>query len=204
MPSRSGTVFLLAATLATAACDKQSPAPEQANVAATAPATPDEVAPDEVVSSSKAAAPASGAVDRTHKGEAAPALAFVDPAGKKVTLADFRGRPVLLNLWATWCAPCIKEMPSLDAAAAGAEDRVRVLAVSQDMQREKVAPFFAQRKLTHLAPYTDADMGLSLHYRVNLPTTIMFDAAGRELWRVSGALDWNGAAAKALIAEATA
>lgn len=194
MPSRSGTVFLLVATLATAACDRQTPAPEQANVV-----TADEVAPDEVAPRTGSTAPKPGAVDRSHKGEAAPALAFFDPAGKKVTLADFRGKPVLLNLWATWCAPCIKEMPSLDAAAA--EGRVQVLAVSQDMQREKVAPFFAERKLTNLTAYTDPEMGLSLHYRVNLPTTIMFDAQGVELWRVSGALDWTGATAKALLAE---
>lgn len=158
------------------------------------------MAPDEVAPRAEAAAPAAGAVDRSHKDEAAPTLAFLDPAGNKVTLADFRGRPVLLNLWATWCAPCIKEMPSLDAAAGGA---VEVLAVSQDMQREKVAPFFAERKLTHLKPYVDPEMGLSLHYRVNLPTTILFDAKGRELWRVSGAMDWVGQEAKALMAEAT-
>lgn len=183
------------AALAAAACDRQTPAPEQANVAV----TPDEVSPDEVAPGTGTPAAKSGEIDRSHRGEAAPAVSFVDPAGKKVTLADFRGKPVLLNLWATWCAPCIKEMPSLDAAAA--DPRIQVLAVSQDMQPEKVAPFFTERKLARLKPYTDPDMGLSLHYRVNLPTTIMFDAEGRELWRVAGALDWTGDKAKALLAE---
>ena len=107
-----------------------------------------------------------------------------------------------MNLWATWCAPCIKEMPSLDAAADAMKGKVRVVAISQDMQREKVAPFFAERKLANLAPYVDPDLGLSLSYKVNLPTTIMLDAEGRELWRVSGAMEWNGAEAKALMAEA--
>lgn len=129
-------------------------------------------------------------------------MAFFDPAGKKITLAAFRGQPTLVNLWATWCAPCIKEMPSLDAAADAMKGKVRVVAISQDMQREKVAPFFAERKLANLAPYVDPDLGLSLSYRVNLPTTIMLDAEGRELWRVSGAMEWNGAEAKALMAEA--
>ena len=183
------------AALAAAGCDRQTAPPEQANVA-----TPGEVTSDEVAPRAGAAAPTAGAVDRAHKGEAAPTLGFLDPAGKKLTLADFRGKPVLLNLWATWCAPCIKEMPSLDAAAAS--DAVQVLAVSQDMQREKVAPFFADRKLARLKPYVDPEMGLSLHYRVNLPTTILFDAQGKEVWRVSGAMDWAGAEAKALIAEA--
>nr|WP_088366632.1 TlpA disulfide reductase family protein [Sphingomonas dokdonensis] len=197
MPSRSGTVFLLAAALTAAACDRQTPAPEQANVAA-----PDEVTSDEVTPGAGNAATPAGKVDRSHKGEAAPDVSFYDPAGKKITLAAFRGQPTLVNLWATWCAPCIKEMPSLDAAAEAMKGKVRVVAISQDMQREKVAPFFAERKLANLAPYVDPDLGLSLSYKVNLPTTIMLDAEGRELWRVSGAMEWNGAEAKALMAEA--
>jgi thiol-disulfide isomerase/thioredoxin len=199
MPSRSGTVFLLATALGASACDKQTPAQEQANVTS-AGVTADEVAPDNAAP----AAAAAGTVDRSHKGEAAPTVAFLDAAGKPVNLADFRGKPVLVNLWATWCAPCIKEMPSLDAAAAAAGDKVHVLAVSQDMQREKVAPFFAERKLTNLAPYADPELGLSLAYKANLPMTVMLDANGRELWRVSGAMDWAGAEATALIAEAGA
>lgn len=164
--------------------------------------TSDEVAPG--AGQPAAPAAAAGTVDRSHKGEAAPAVSFYDPAGKTVSLADFRGQPVLVNLWATWCAPCIKEMPSLDTAAAAMRGKIRVLAVSQDMQRGKVAPFFAERKLANLAPYVDPDLGLSVAYKVNLPTTIMLDAEGRELWRVSGAMDWAGAEARALMAEATA
>ncbi|MCC2980024.1 TlpA family protein disulfide reductase [Sphingomonas sp. IC4-52] len=159
---------------------------------------------DEVAPSKAQPAAAAGTVDRSHKGEAAPAVSFFDPAGKKISLADFRGEPVLLNLWATWCAPCIKEMPSLDVAAAAMRGKVRVIAVSQDMEREKVAPFFAERQLKNLDPYVDPDLGLSLTYKVNLPTTIMLGADGRELWRVSGAMDWAGPEAKALMDEATA
>ncbi len=167
-------------------------------MAAPADVTADEVAPG---ATSRAA---SAGFDRSHKGEAAPSLSFLDADGKKVSLASFRGKPVLVNLWATWCAPCIKEMPSLDAAARAADGRVHVVAVSQDMQREKVAPFFAARKLTNLVPYVDPELGLSLAYKANLPTTIMLDAKGREVWRYSGALDWTGEEASAAIAEASA
>ncbi|MFT3978429.1 MAG: TlpA disulfide reductase family protein [Sphingomonas bacterium] len=195
MASRSAIVFLLGLALAAGGCDKQRAGSGQATAADNA-ITADEVRPD-----SAAQAP-SGAVDRSHKGEAAPDVAFTAPDGRKVKLADFKGKPVLLNLWATWCAPCVKELPSLDALAAKTGDTVTLLAVSQDMQPEKVAPFVAARHLQRLKPYTDPDMGLSLGYRVNLPTTILFDSQGKEVWRTSGAMDWAGEDAGKLIAEA--
>lgn len=196
MLSRSAIVCLLAA-LATAACDRQTPAPTQANAT-----SPDEVTSDEVAPDDSPAVPESGEADRSHKGDAAPTLAFKSPDEEATTLAAFRGKPVLLNLWATWCAPCVREMPSLDATAAALDGKVQVLAVSQDMDVAKVAPFFAEKKLARLTPYTDPDLGLSLHYKANLPTTILYDAQGREIWRVLGALDWTGDKARALIAEA--
>ncbi|MGJ3628875.1 TlpA family protein disulfide reductase [Sphingomonas sp. MMS24-JH45] len=113
---------LLAALCATAACDKASPANGQAEANTAAPAEPP-VSPDEAAPS----APASraGAVDRSHAGEAPPAAAFTDAAGKRATIADFKGHAVLVNLWATWCAPCVKELPTLDAVAKGGDERRR-------------------------------------------------------------------------------
>ena len=189
-------ICLLGAALASAACDRRAGDNGQAEAPADAPLADEATAP-------AAGAPAAGAVDRSHKGEGAPAARFTTPEGSPTTLAAFAGRPVLVNLWATWCAPCVKEMPTLDAAAAALKGRVQVIAVSQDMDgRVKVDPFFAKRSFKALRPYTDPQLGLSLAYGANLPMTVLYDAGGRELWRVTGGMDWTGAKAKALLAEA--
>lgn len=196
MASRSAIVFLLGLAFTAGGCDRQSPGSGQATAAAD-----NAIAPDEVVATKPAQGKA-GAVDRAQHGTAAINAAFTGPDGKLAKLADFRGKPVLLNLWATWCAPCVKELPSLDALAAQSGDRVKVVAVSQDMDQAKVAPFVTARRLHRIQPYTDPQMNLSLGYRVNLPTTILFDSKGREVWRVSGAMDWASPEARKLIQEA--
>jgi thiol-disulfide isomerase/thioredoxin len=128
---------------------------------------------------------------------------FQDPTGKTARLADFRGKPVLVNLWATWCAPCVVEMPSLDALAAR-EPRLKVLALSQDLEgKAKVDPFFAERRFSKLEPFIDAELGMMTSLGVGtLPTTILYDGEGREVWRITGLEDWTGSRAKALIEEA--
>lgn len=143
-------------------------------------------------------------VDRSHKGKPAPTAAFTGPDDAPVTLAAFKGKPLLVNLWATWCAPCVAEMPTLDALAAQAGDRMTVLAVAQDLQgAEIVDPWFQKAGLKALQPYLDPQNGLLDAYNAALPTSIYYDAEGRELWRVVGAIDWQGDEAKALLAEAT-
>ena len=144
-----------------------------------------------------------GKLDRSHAGSAAPDVLFQDPAGEPASLADFRGKPVLVNLWATWCAPCVVEMPSLDALAAR-EPRIQVLALSQDMNGQaKVDAFFEQRKFARLEPYIDAELTLMTQLGVTtLPTTILYDSDGREVWRMAGLEDWQGSRAAELIAEA--
>jgi len=144
-----------------------------------------------------------GTLDRSHKGEAAPTAGFTDLAGKKASIADFKNRPVLLNLWATWCAPCIKEMPTLDALAGSKGESLVVLPVSQDYKgKEVVDPFLAKAGYKHLKPYLDTEMALSTGMNATLPTTILYDSTGKEVWRMSGDYDWSGEKAAALIAEA--
>ena len=141
-------------------------------------------------------------IDRSHKGEAAPSAAFTGPDDAAVTLAAFRGRPLLVNLWATWCAPCVAEMPTLDALAAKRGEAMAVIAVAQDLQgAEVVDPWFQKAGLKALQPYLDPENGLLDAANSALPTSIFYDAEGRELWRVIGAIDWQGDEAKALLAE---
>ena len=141
----------------------------------------------------KQAAP-TGRLDRSRAGRPAPATAFEDPDGAPATLADFRGKPVLVNLWATWCAPCIAEMPTLDALAARERDRLQVATISQDLDgRDKVEAFFARQGYRHLETWLDPQMALMGELKVDiLPTTILYDSAGREVWRVVGMEDWDG------------
>jgi len=151
----------------------------------------------------QASAPPSNAtaakVDRSHKGEAPPAVSFVAPDGKPTNVAAFKGKPVLVNLWATWCAPCIKEMPTLDAVAG----RMAVVAVSQDLEgAAKVAPFMAKAGLKNIKPYLDTAVALSTTYQASLPTSILYDSGGKEVWRVTGGMDWASQQATTLLAEA--
>ncbi|MGN6373943.1 MAG: redoxin family protein [Sphingomonas sp.] len=199
---------LLVLPLTIGGCDKQSRQAEQAQApqptANAAAATSDEVTSDELPANAAAPAVAlPGTIDRSHKGVAAPTVSFTSPTGKTVTLADFRGRPVLLNLWATWCAPCVKEMPTLDALAAQEGGTLTVLTVSQDVDgAAKAAPFFKAHGLQHLKPYTDPKLALSSVLSANLPITILYDATGHEVWREMGGYDWSSAQAKALVAQA--
>ncbi|RVT43937.1 TlpA family protein disulfide reductase [Sphingobium algorifonticola] len=197
-------MVLLLMTGVLGACDRQSPPSGQDNAATaniSAAVTPDEV-------------PSSGSgtndtafkftLDRGKAGAAAPKFVFVAPGGGDATLQDFTGKPLLVNLWATWCTPCVAEMPTLDAVAGQyAPQGLQVLTISQDTQgAAQVDPFFARRKFTHLKAWLDPENQFGFHYATGLlPTSVLYDANGREVARVIGAMDWQGAEAKALLDE---
>jgi thiol-disulfide isomerase/thioredoxin len=139
-------------------------------------------------------------------GLAAPKALFTGADGRDVNLSDFAGRPLLLNLWATWCAPCKAEMPTLDALAALEEGRVSVIAVSQDLEgREPVTAFFKDTAVKNLEPYTDSDNALLAAFgnAVALPTTILYDSDGKEVWRIAGGVEWDDEEMAKLLREAS-
>jgi thiol-disulfide isomerase/thioredoxin len=145
---------------------------------------------------------ATGTVDRSHTGKPASKAMFTGPDDGAVQLSQFRGRPVLVNLWATWCGPCIKEMPSLDRLAGEAPGGLTVVAVAQDIQGAAVVdPWMAAAGLVHLQAYLDPANALLGDYNSPLPITIYLDKEGRELWRVTGAFDWQSDAAQKLLRE---
>jgi thiol-disulfide isomerase/thioredoxin len=169
---------------------------------------PQEQKPSNEAAASAEAGPVKG-VDRSHKGNPAPAAVFNDPDGGEISIADFKGVPVLVNLWATWCAPCVKELPTLDKLAAAHRDdgKLGVVTVSQDSgPQPSVEAFLAKLNAKDLGAYHDPKMGLSgaLGPDTVLPTSILYDAQGREVWRYVGDLDWTSPEAAKLLSEAGA
>jgi thiol-disulfide isomerase/thioredoxin len=118
---------------------------------------------------------------------AAPATSFQDATGKPVRIADFKGKVVVVNLWATWCAPCLVEMPTLAK-------------LKQEYAQEKARAFIARH--APLDYYADPSMKLSFAFTppaTSMPTTVIYGADGVERGRLSGGADWSGPDAKALL-----
>jgi thiol-disulfide isomerase/thioredoxin len=131
-----------------------------------------------------------------------PPIAFKNLQGDPMSLADFRGRLVLLNIWATWCAPCRREMPTLDSlqAVLGGPD-FEVVALSADRQgRRVVAPFYHELGLWQLGIYLDpsgeAPRALNA---LGIPTTLLIDREGREIGRLLGPAEWDSPAMVAFL-----
>lgn len=123
-----------------------------------------------------------------------PDLAFADVSGRKLSLSDFRGRPIILNIWATWCVPCRKEMPSLDRLQAKFDpSKLLVLAVSIDFKGTPVVSAFYQELGLHsLGVYVDTTGGAASKLGMpGVPGTLLIDAEGREVGRKLGPAAWD-------------
>ncbi len=133
-----------------------------------------------------------------------PDFVFEDASGKSMTLADFRGHPVLLNLWATWCGPCVRELPSLDQLQVlMANDGLVVLAIDTERNGADVGKiYFAQHDVKNLTVYSDPSghMGSTLHAR-GLPTSFLINAEGIVSGRVEGGVNWSSPEAVAFLRE---
>ncbi len=138
---------------------------------------------------------------------ALPDLSFRDAVGAERKLSDWRGQVVLLNLWATWCAPCRKEMPSLDRLKhALAGPNFDVVAVSIDSGSvEKPKKFLHKIGVSELGLFHDSSTQINADLKAfGMPTTVLIDAKGREIGRLVGPAEWDSEEAKKLIAAAIA
>ncbi|HMI40146.1 MAG TPA: TlpA disulfide reductase family protein [Sphingomicrobium sp.] len=186
-------MLLFLALLAIAGCDRQKPVGQQGG------------AQQGEAAEGVPAGPKRG-IDRSHAGAGAPDSVFHDPDGEDITLSEFRGVPVLVNLWASWCVPCIKELPTLGKLeeSHAVDGQLGVIAVSQDMApKASVDAFLAQNHIGRYAAFHDPESHLmSALYAQVLPTSVLYDSHGREVWRYVGDLDWTSDEAKKLLSEA--
>lgn len=123
-----------------------------------------------------------------------PAEAFFDADGQAKTFADYRGKGLVVNFWATWCAPCVKEMPSLDRLNAQIrDDGLEVLTLSADRGGVPIVrPFYEKNQLKTLPILIDKDTNVIRALGIKgLPTTVLIDREGREIGRVIGIAEWD-------------
>jgi len=133
-----------------------------------------------------------------------PELSFIDGDGRPRSLADFKGKPVLLNIWATWCAPCRKEMPSLDRLQAD-YDPSQFVVVSLSLDRQGlpvVRKFYDELGLRSLGIFLDqSGAAASKVNAAGLPTTLFIDRDGHEIGRKAGPAEWDSTETVALVRE---
>ena len=145
-------------------------------------------------------------LSRAYAGSPEPATPILDANGKTVTLAAFKGKPILVNMWATWCAPCRKEMPSLAKLKAAYGDRLQIIPVNgmdKGAGPREAARWAPSSPPTAPLPFYE-DEALAMPYDVKppvegFPTTFLFDAHGREVARIPSDHDWNSPAAHAVV-----
>lgn len=130
-----------------------------------------------------------------------PNMVFRDPNGTEMRLADYKGKVILVNIWATWCAPCIAEMPMLDELQAKkGSSRFEVVTISLDRTPEEAAQWFEKNGIENLPLWHDSTYGVSAKLKLpGLPTSIFYNRQGREIARIPGEVDWTSEEALALV-----
>jgi len=130
-----------------------------------------------------------------------PTTVFTSAEGQTFTLEELRGKTVLVNVWATWCAPCLAEMPSLDRLQArrGGKD-FQVVTISIDRTKYEPAKFFADNGIVNLSPWHDGSYGIPGNLQLRgYPTTVIYNPQGREIAILEGEAEWDSPEALALI-----
>lgn len=123
-----------------------------------------------------------------------PNIEFIDQSGNKISNLNFLGQVSVINLWATWCPPCVKELPSIDRLAKiVSQDQIKIYAVSQDRAGNKIVPaYFKKLNLKNLTIFLDNQASLMAAFRTPvLPTTIIIDKKGMEVARLVGEISWD-------------
>jgi thiol-disulfide isomerase/thioredoxin len=130
-----------------------------------------------------------------------PDAAFESVDGAPARLSDYAGEPVVLNFWATWCAPCREEMASLDRLQAEMGDRLEVLTVATGRNSPAaIRRFFEEEGIEHLPMLTDPKQAFARQMAVlGLPVTVILDADGREVARLTGGAEWDTPEATAIL-----
>lgn len=135
---------------------------------------------------------------------ALPAVTFADESGRPITFEQFRGRVALLNIWATWCVPCRKEMPTLDrlqAQLGGPDFEVVALSIDQD-GIAAVRKFYQEIGIKHLRIYNDPTADVTARLNIlGIPATLLIDREGREVGRALGPAEWDAPDVVELIRE---
>lgn len=150
--------------------------------------------------------PAGAQVENTapivaHAPRAVPPFQFIDEKGQQLTLDTARNKLTLVHFWATWCVPCLKELPELDAISGTyAAKGVQIVAISLDTTSPKVRQFYTEKQIKNLAANLDVrQTGFSALRLRGLPSTVFIDRKGNEIARAEGPLDWKGKEATGFI-----
>lgn len=130
-----------------------------------------------------------------------PELTFTSTSGEEMSLSDYRGQVILVNAWATWCPPCVAEMPSLNnLQTQRGGDNFQVVTISLDNKKEDISEFFEQNDIDALPSWHDSTYQINGKLQLpGLPTSIIYGRAGREVARLAGEAEWDSPEALALV-----